>query len=63
MEEGFVRDRSDSATGHVALWVAGPPEGSIWVGTKVRGKETHPVTTLRCVRCGYLESYALDRSE
>jgi hypothetical protein len=39
-------------------WVAGAPQFSIWVGLKLRGKERPEVSTYRCGRCGYLESYA-----
>ena len=39
-------------------WVEGEPQYSIWTGLKLRGKERLPVTTYRCSRCGFLESYA-----
>ena len=43
----------------VPKWVAGEPESGFWSsGLKLRGKEQLPVTTYRCRRCGYLESYA-----
>ena len=42
----------------VANWVAGEPERSMWTGLKLRGKEKVGITTYRCRRCGYLESYA-----
>ena len=52
-------DVSYGKTG-VSQWVAGEPETSWWMGggLKLRGKEQLPVTTYRCRRCGYLESYA-----
>ena len=59
MEPGYVIDVSYGKTG-VSQWVAGEPETSWWMGggLKLRGKEQLPVTTYRCRRCGYLESYA-----
>ena len=42
----------------VAKWIAGEAESSIWTGLKTRGKDKLDVTTYRCRRCGYLESYA-----
>ena len=43
-----------------AQWVAGEPEERGWFGggLKLWRKERRPVTTYRCQRCGYLESYA-----
>jgi len=57
MEEGFIGDFS---SGGYALqkWNPGQPEKSFWTGTKIRAEEQIPVRTLRCPKCGYLESYA-----
>jgi len=30
----------------------------MWTGLKLRGKDKLAITTYRCGRCGYLESYA-----
>ena len=57
MEPGYVIDEGDG-TRSVANWVAGEPERRIWTGLKLRGKSKVAVTTYRCRRCGYLESYA-----
>ena len=57
MEPGYVIDEG-YGTRTVANWVSGEPERSIWTGLKLRGKEKLSVTTYRCRRCGYLESYA-----
>lgn len=56
MEEGFILDVTH---GHrlASRWVAGPPERSMWLGVKVRGKRMQPVRTFRCTVCGFLESY------
>ena len=57
MEPGFLVDRS-YATNEAPEWVEGSVETSFWTGVKLKGRERRPVTTYRCVRCGYLESYA-----
>ena len=59
METGYAVDVTyGQGSGAVPKWVAGEPQKSIWTGLKLRGKEQLPVTTYRCRRCGYLESYA-----
>lgn len=58
MEEGFVLDHTQHAGYAQAAWIEGPPTRSFWTGVKIKGREQHPVTTLRCATCGYLESYA-----
>jgi hypothetical protein len=57
MERGFIIDEGYGKR-TVARWVLGEPETSIWTGVKIRGKDKLDVTTYRCRRCGYLESYA-----
>ena len=57
MEEGFLLDNTHGGNLQ-SQWVEGPPERSRWTGLKVKGKERVPVTTFRCLQCGYLESYA-----
>jgi ribosomal protein S27AE len=42
----------------VASFLPGEPKVSRWFGLRVRKKDLIPVTTWRCGRCGYLESYA-----
>jgi len=59
MEPGFVIDRGDHNALATQKWVEGEPERSFWQGLKTKHKETHQVTTFRCERCGYLESYAI----
>ncbi|MEO8576251.1 MAG: hypothetical protein ABI556_06120 [Gemmatimonadales bacterium] len=58
MEDGFVLDQTYGANTQSA-WIEGPPVRSVWTGVKLKGKERVPVTTLRCSRCGFLESYAI----
>ncbi len=60
MEPGFVIDKGMPGSGSSSIpeWADGVPERSIWTAVKLRGHERHPVSTFRCSRCGYLESYA-----
>ncbi|WP_395621999.1 hypothetical protein [Sphingomonas daechungensis] len=57
MERGFIIDEGYGKR-TVPRWVLGEAETSIWTGLKIRGKDKLEVTTYRCRRCGYLESYA-----
>ena len=59
MEEGFIADFTERGGVKVSNWIEGEPEKSFWRGIKTKGREKLPVTTYRCVRCGYLVSYAL----
>jgi hypothetical protein len=58
MEEGFVLDRGDHSMPDLQAWIEGVPERSRWTGIKTKGRQSYPVKTYRCDRCGYLESYA-----
>jgi hypothetical protein len=59
VEEGFILDVAQR--GYLqATWVQGSPEPSFWTSLTLKGKTRRPVVTLRCSRCGYLESYAQD---
>ena len=40
------------------LWVAGPPEASMWTGSNVRTKEHYTLLAYRCRGCGFVEFYA-----
>ena len=57
MEEGFVADFRSPTDRYPIRWYPGKPEPSFWTGTWSSG-EPIVVRTFRCVRCGYLESYA-----
>jgi len=57
MEEGFILDHTHGGRLQSA-WVEGKPQRSFWTGIKMRGTSQHPVSTFRCERCGFLESYA-----
>jgi predicted nucleic-acid-binding Zn-ribbon protein len=58
MEQGFLLDVGHANAGRQSQWVAGEPEASFWLGLKVSDRPVLEVTTLRCTRCGFLESYA-----
>ena len=62
MESGWVPDNT-----HAGLqrqnWSPGEPQPSFWTGLKSTEDRVLPVTTLRCPKCGYLESYAIPQSQ
>lgn len=58
MQEGFLLDRGDLEMRHPSVWVAGAPEKSLWLGTKIEGRPSFQISSYRCTSCGYLESYA-----
>lgn len=62
MEEGFVVDYGYGSV-RPSDWVEGEPVKSFWYGTKIADKKQFRVETYRCVRCGFLESYATEKSE
>jgi len=57
MDEGFIIDETHG-TMKSQMWAQGAPEYSFWFGLKLSGKKRLDVSTYRCGRCGYLESYA-----
>jgi predicted nucleic-acid-binding Zn-ribbon protein len=57
MTEGFVVDQG-YGTAHVSTFQAGAPRKSFWTGLKQDKDQQLAITTLRCGRCGYLESFA-----
>lgn len=57
MDEGYIIDETHGTMKRQA-WAQGAPEYSFWFGLKLRGKKRLDVSTYRCGRCGYLESYA-----
>ncbi len=62
MEAGFIIDHTDYASARVETWVEGKPAKSFWTGVKMKDRPQLGVTTYRCHKCGYLESYALDEA-
>ena len=57
MAEGFLVDRTHGGAG-VTAWVEGEPVKSVWTGLKLKGRARIDVSSWRCRRCGFLESYA-----
>jgi hypothetical protein len=57
LEEGFTLDHNYDQH-QQAAWVEGQPQQSYWTGLKAPRAKQHSITTYRCTRCGYLESYA-----
>ena len=61
MEQGFTLDYDAQNKRQRSRWVAGVPERSIWLGDiSLSDKRILRIRTLRCIECGYLESYAHD---
>jgi hypothetical protein len=61
MEAGFVPDNTHAGL-QEQKWSPGEPEPSFWMGMKLKSDSVIPVRTLRCTKCGYLESYAIRQS-
>lgn len=57
MKEGFVVEVM-SGKAYPNTWIEGVPESHYLHGLKMKHKITVPISTFRCVSCGYLESYA-----
>jgi len=58
MSEGFMLDHGDQNQLTQQRWVEGAPVKSFWFGLNTSDREAFQVTTWRCDRCGFLESYA-----
>lgn len=58
MQPGFLLEGDPGETRAVTRWVEGEPEKSFWMGLAIGDRAVLPVTTYRCERCAYLESYA-----
>ena len=63
MESGIILDRGDYNILAEPHWMEGPVERSVWTGIRTKGHDRFKVTTYRCERCGYLESYAIEHAE
>lgn len=57
MAAGFILDQNYGSVG-VSKWQDGPPKKSFWTGVKLNKSDQIAVTTWKCERCGFLESYA-----
>jgi hypothetical protein len=59
MTQGFVLDHNpQSSRRSVSSWIEGAPIKSIWTGLKIDSTKKRDIETLRCSKCGFLESYA-----
>ena len=58
MFEGFIIDRGDHNSKNLQKWVEGEPIKSFWRGLETKDRDKYEVSTYRCDKCGYLESYA-----
>jgi hypothetical protein len=58
METGFVADLGEFGFTE-QKWHPGEPTKSFLTGMKMEKEKVIPVRTLRCPKCGYLESYAV----
>lgn len=61
MIEGFIADHKHGGEIVPSDWVEGEPVKAFWIGTKISNKQQYKVETYRCVNCGYLESYAIEK--
>ena len=57
MVDGFVVDHTHGGA-TVSSWIEGAAQKSIWTGIKLTGSTPIEITTWRCRRCGFIESYA-----
>lgn len=57
MGDGVIVDRGYGQS-FISHWLPALIKVSRWFGLKVRKKDVIPTVTLRCTRCGILESYA-----
>jgi hypothetical protein len=63
MEKGFLIDKDHSGV-QQGRWVEGEPQSAWWrTGVKVSDKECRAVVVWRCTNCGFLESYATEKTE
>ncbi len=60
MQAGVILDHTDFASAQAGTWVEGMPAKSFWTGLRIKDRQQLGVTTYRCERCGFLESYAAE---
>ena len=59
MQAGFVLE-SGLLSDPRPKWVSGPVEVNFAGGVNIAERDVRRMVTFRCLRCGYLESYATD---
>ncbi len=57
MQQGFVVEVARGRA-YPNTWIEGAPEAHYLRGLKMKDRHTFPISTFRCLACGYLESYA-----
>jgi RNase P subunit RPR2 len=57
MVEGIILDK-DHGGSRVSAWVEGLPDRGFFGNVRLRGRKPVEITSWRCTRCGFLESYA-----
>lgn len=57
MQEGFIPDYINNFTANPRVWVEGAREKTWSGGVKTSDRLVLFITTYRCSKCGYLESY------
>ena len=67
MYTGFIASKSQGTTHYVGKWVAGEPVqvemfGIVGANVDVEGRHQFLVRSFRCDSCGFLELYAVERS-
>jgi hypothetical protein len=61
MDEGFLLEKGEAPLLSAETWVLGKPVKSWFAGLNLKGTVLYDVTTFRCIACGYLDSYALNK--
>jgi hypothetical protein len=58
MAPGFIPNQIDKVHATLPVWRAGEAQKSFWAGVTSSSETRIPIRTFRCVKCGFLESYA-----
>jgi len=59
MEAGAIPEKDYATRDKPSEWIKGGVEAALETGFAGKAKgPTHPIATCRCLRCGFLESYA-----
>ncbi len=63
MVEGYSIDKGHANTALASRWVEGPFETTMWGNADTKGRDCRSITLWRCVKCGFLEAYAIEPAE
>lgn len=61
MIEGYILDRGHGFAKHVAVWVEGVPELSVFDNAQTDGHRCLQIVAFRCPECGLIQHYAHKR--